>query len=54
MMVLIETETCKSSCYIQGDSLARGPKHFGKSIPEFGNHIQVCLDAKGHQFQHRV
>ena len=21
---------------IQGDSLARGPKHFGKSIPEFG------------------
>ena len=33
---------------------SRQRRLFGKSIPEFGKHIQVCLDVKGDQFQHRL
>jgi hypothetical protein len=36
---------------IQNDSLARGPKLL--SI-KYYIHIQVCLDVKGDQFQHRL
>ena len=38
--IKLVTRRCKQNIIrlrdIQGDSLARGPKHFGKSIPEFG------------------
>ena len=33
---------------------SRQRRRFGKSIPEFGERIQVSLDVKGDPFQHRL
>ena len=40
---------------IHGDSLARGLKtNLGKVFQNLEKRIQVCLDVKGDQFQHRL
>ena len=47
--------TAEMVAKVQGDSLARGPKtNLGKVFQNLEKRIQVCLDVKGDQFQHRL